>query len=85
MKNYIALFCLIILFGCHSNKNNQENSNLFYVGTYTDGESQGIYKCVLQADGSLDRIGLVAKTDNPSFLAKSADNKFLVAVNEINK
>jgi len=56
----------------------------FYVGTYTDGESEGIYKYALQEDGILQRIGLAAVSDNPSFLAKSTDNKYLIAVNEIN-
>lgn len=55
----------------------------FYVGTYTQKESQGIYQYSLQHDGTLIKIGLVAKAENPSFLAKSPDQKFLVAVNEI--
>lgn len=55
----------------------------FYVGTYTNSESEGIYKYVLRKDGTLKSLGLVAKSDNPSFLAKSADKKFLVAVSEI--
>ena len=56
----------------------------FFVGSYTDGESDGIYKYILHEDGSLTKAGLVAKADNPSFLAISADRKFLVAINEVN-
>ena len=55
----------------------------FYVGTYTNGESEGIYKYVLQGDGKMNKIGLAAKTDNPSFLGKTSDEKYVVAVNEI--
>ncbi|MFK5973367.1 MAG: lactonase family protein [Flavobacteriaceae bacterium] len=55
----------------------------FFVGTYTNSKSEGIYKYVLRKDGTLKSLGLAAKLDNPSFLAKSADNKFLVAVSEI--
>tara|TARA_R110000751_G_C13793604_1_gene482561 strand:+ start:13818 stop:14933 length:1116 start_codon:yes stop_codon:yes gene_type:complete len=55
----------------------------FYVGTYTQKGSQGIYKYSLQKDGTLRRMGLAAKSDNPTFLAKSPDQKFLIAVNEI--
>jgi 6-phosphogluconolactonase len=79
----ITLFTLI---GCQTNKKKgmQENKTYpFYVGTYTDGESQGIYRYSIQTDGYLRRVALAAKSDNPSFLAKSADGKFLVAVNEI--
>jgi len=54
----------------------------FYVGTYTRGESEGIYKYVLEDNGQLKAIGLAARTENPSFLAKSHDGKFLLAVNE---
>lgn len=57
----------------------------FYVGTYTNGESEGIYKYQLDSAGKLKQIGLVAKTDNPSFLAKTKDNQTLLAVAETDK
>ncbi|MCF6268895.1 MAG: lactonase family protein [Melioribacteraceae bacterium] len=56
----------------------------FFVGTYTDSGSKGIYKYLLKSDGSLKQIGLAAKSENPSFLTMSADKKFLIAINEIN-
>tara|TARA_R110002051_G_scaffold100879_4_gene171412 strand:- start:60963 stop:62045 length:1083 start_codon:yes stop_codon:yes gene_type:complete len=55
----------------------------FYVGTYTQKESKGIYKYSLSDTGVLKKIGLVASTENPSFLALSHDQKSLIAVNEI--
>ncbi|MGB5404674.1 MAG: lactonase family protein [Robiginitalea sp.] len=55
----------------------------FYLGTYTDGESQGIYQYSLSADGTLSRTGLVVEAENPSFLALSADGNYLLAVNEV--
>ncbi len=55
----------------------------FYVGTYTDKESKGIYKYSLSADGKLAKIGLAATANNPSFLALSPDKKFLLTVNEL--
>jgi 6-phosphogluconolactonase len=54
----------------------------FYVGTYTNSSSEGIYKYNLLDSGELALIGLAAKSENPSFLSKSADNKYLIAVNE---
>lgn len=57
----------------------------FYVGTYTDEESQGIYKYELNPDGKLIRIGLVAKTENPSFLSFNNVKNVLLAVNENEK
>ena len=61
-----------------------QNNHNFYVGTYTKGDSKGIYKYSLKNDGTLQFQGLVAKSNNPSFLAKTSDNKYLIAVNEIN-
>ena len=55
----------------------------FYVGTYTRAESEGIYRYELNENGTLNRLGLAAATENPSFLVKSDDQKYLLAVNEI--
>lgn len=54
----------------------------FYVGTYTGGDSRGIYKFSLGADGIIIKHGLSALTENPSFLAWDAAGKYLLAVNE---
>ncbi|MCD6543055.1 MAG: lactonase family protein [Flavobacteriaceae bacterium] len=87
MKPLFLLSLVLILNSC---KNKQENTQKtvqnhpFYVGTYTNGNSEGIYKYVLQNDGKLTKIGLVAKSENPSFLTWSHNKKFLLAVNETN-
>ncbi|RQG87814.1 lactonase family protein [Natrarchaeobius halalkaliphilus] len=55
-----------------------------FVGTYTDTESEGIYRCrVDEPTGSIDDIELVAATDDPSFLAVDPTHRFLYAVNEV--
>lgn len=85
-QNIIIPFIIILLVSCQTKKKEvlQENkAHSFFVGTYTSGESQGIYKYTLQTDGTLQLIGLAATADNPSFLTKSVDGKFLLAVNEI--
>ena len=57
-----------------------------YVGTYTDKGSKGIYAYQFDpSTGELSDIGLVATTDNPSFLAVAGDDKYLYALNEVNK
>jgi len=55
----------------------------FYVGTYTEATSEGIYKYLLHSDGSISEMGLVAKTENPSWITLSTDKNILLAVNEI--
>jgi len=55
-----------------------------YVGTYTKGESKGIYGFRYDSrSGRLSPLGLVAETANPSFLAVDPTHKFLYAVNEL--
>ncbi len=57
-----------------------------YIGTYTGGDSEGIYRLVLKIDGDKIQssdLKLVAKTANPSFLALHPDGKLLYAVGEL--
>lgn len=61
-------------------------SRIFYVGTYTGGESKGIYGFSLDVKtGKLESLGLLAATENPSFLALDRDGKYLYAVNEVDE
>ena len=77
------LTLVIFLFSCKQEPMKTKHSMPFYVGTYTNGESEGIYQFELSVDGNLIKKGLLAKSENPSFLCKSADGKFLMAVNEV--
>ncbi len=55
-----------------------------FVGTYTGGESQGIYRLELDpATGALSEPQLAAEMSNPSFLAIHPDHTFLYAVSEV--
>ncbi|NOY81244.1 MAG: lactonase family protein [Kiritimatiellaeota bacterium] len=57
---------------------------LLFVGTYTKGDSVGIYAFRFDsATGALAFTGESAKTPNPSFLAPSPDGNFLYAVSEL--
>lgn len=60
-----------------------------FVGTYTRAPSKGIYAYRFQpATGQVTPLGaggLVAETENPSFLAVHPNQRFLYAVNEISK
>ncbi|MDM9632728.1 lactonase family protein [Robiginitalea aurantiaca] len=94
LRNVLTLL-LVLSMSCKESKKTksdapvQENSEQtssevpFYVGTYTDGDSEGIYKFFLAGDGSLRAAGLMAETENPSFLALSPDGQYLLAVNEV--
>ncbi len=54
----------------------------FYIGTYTNGESKGIYEATLNSDGSISKPVLAVEASNPSYLAFSKDKDILLAVNE---
>jgi 6-phosphogluconolactonase len=59
------------------------NKYLFYVGTYTDHGSKGIYGYRFDsATGKVESLGLAAESPEPSFLAVSPNGNFIYAVNE---
>src|SRR3954464_1042670 len=62
---------------------------IMFVGTYTKAPSKGIYayrfNATTGAATPLGTDGLVAETENPSFLAVHPNHRFLYAVNEISK
>ena len=62
----------------------KQNDFDFYLGTYTDSGSRGIYKFTLTDNGTIINKGLVAETENPSFITLSYDKKYLIAINEVN-
>src|SRR5450631_2122695 len=82
----LALFLLPLLAAAAPAK--QPGKYLFYVGTYTEegSKSKGIYAYRYDAaTAQITPLGLAAETTNPSFVAPSANGKFLYAVNEVGK
>ena len=54
-----------------------------YVGTYTSGDSKGIYQFSFDTKtGKAGPVSLAAETPEPSFLAIHPDGKHVIAVNE---
>lgn len=52
-----------------------------YIGTYTKGESEGIYSFTLDAaSGQIIDVKAAASIDNPTYLTVSPDNQFLYSV-----
>ena len=59
---------------------------LVYVGTYTRGKSEGIYRFRLDMKtGALTPRGVVRDVVNPSFLALHPSGRFLYAVSEVSE
>ena len=95
MKNYIALFALLLLLAACNSKGDKPpiqkaTTVTTFIGTYTRkeghvyGKGLGIY--VFKQDstsGYLDEVGVEEGIVNPSFLVPSHDGKYLYAVEEI--
>ena len=59
---------------------------MLFVGTYTHRDAQGIYAWRFDSGtGRAEGLGLVAKTENPSFLALHPSGRYLFAVNELGR
>ena len=84
MRHFTKACCIAILLlaACQDQPKTEPMYTLF-VGTYTDGDSDGIYKYTFNAtDGSLTQDTLAARLTNPSYLTISKDGKHLYAVQE---
>ena len=58
-------------------------SEIFYVGTYTDGDSEGIYRCRFDAEtGAVEVLGATGGVQNPSFLAIEPSGRYLYSTSE---
>jgi 6-phosphogluconolactonase len=85
-RNIILFASLLFVAGCQNSNfktTEEQNAYSFYLGTYTDGESEGIYKLTMDTAGHIEMLGLAATTNNPSFLAFANHQQTLLAVNEI--
>jgi len=85
MKFKILLIVALAMTFSNCTPENEIKPLTLFVGTYTDAESEGIYK--LQFDTKQGKIidsNLAAEITSPSFLAVSPKKDFLYAVQEIN-
>ncbi len=82
MKKIVFVCLLLLGISCAEKKELMEPLDVF-VGTYTDGDSEGIYRYSFDPNtGQLQDRELMASLPNPSFLAISKDKKNLYAVQE---
>jgi 6-phosphogluconolactonase len=66
----------------------QGTDQIMYIGTYTRAPSKGIYAYRLGANGELTPVaadGLAVETEHPSFLAVHPNQRFVYAVNELDR
>jgi 6-phosphogluconolactonase len=89
VKFYAIALSILFIAACNPDKKKEQDQKgkdySCFVGTYTSGDSDGIYKIRMNKDGNFSSPVLAARSENPSFLALTDDSKFLVAVNENDK
>ncbi len=57
------------------------STGIFYVGTFTSEGAEGIYQCNFNSStGAISQTMVYKGVDNPNFLRKSPDGKYLYAV-----
>ncbi|WP_226021586.1 lactonase family protein [Halomicrobium salinisoli] len=61
------------------------DDRIAFVGTYTDGDSEGVYTVRADAEGRIERLGATDAGENPSFLALHPGDHYLYAVNEVDE
>ena len=80
----VLLAALLPIWVRSAEKPSAQGKYLVYIGTYTQGESKGIYAYRFDAGtGESTSLGLAAATTNPSFLVIHPNRRYLYAVNEI--
>lgn len=63
--------------------NCEKQTTTLYVGTYTNGDSNGIYQFEFNSEtGALTNKQLATTSENPSYITSSPDKKYIYAVNE---
>lgn len=89
-----ALLMLLLFTGfiaCKQTVSEEENSEEiteeaeFYIGTYSRDNSKGIYKATIDGQGKFTEAQTVAQVNNPSFIRKTANGRFLLSVSETEK
>lgn len=60
----------------------QSQESYLLAGTYTTGQSEGIYVFLFNSETGVSKPGGYVKTSNPSYLVVSPDEQFVYAVHE---
>ncbi|MEK7718508.1 MAG: lactonase family protein [Bacteroidota bacterium] len=83
IKHLFIFLFLVVSYATLAQNIPNKNILHFYVGTYTDSGSEGIYRFGLDTQsGKLHSNGLAVLSENPSYLAMSKDGRNLLAVRE---
>ncbi|MGE4587089.1 MAG: lactonase family protein [Mangrovibacterium sp.] len=65
---------------------NSEIKPVLYAGTYSEANSEGIYRFVYDSGNGLpERAGVTPNQENPSFMALHPGGKYLYAVSEVDR
>lgn len=79
MKKLVLSFLLVLAITVLSAQDN--DTGILYVGTFTSEGAEGIYQCSFNSStGTISQTMVYKGVDNPNFLRKSPDGKYLYVV-----
>ncbi|HDP34371.1 MAG TPA: lactonase family protein, partial [Candidatus Hydrogenedentes bacterium] len=84
MKATIVFLLFVCMFAvCAADAGEPPAEWRVYIGTYTGGRSEGIYRLRLDAEtGRIESLGLAGAAENPSFLALHPHKNILYSVGQ---
>src|SRR5580765_6859894 len=86
MKRLLLAAASLLSVQAFAQKDKTPSTYDLVIGTYTKGESKGIYVYrFYEESGKLAYLNQIDDVSNPSYLCLSKDNKFIYAVNEDGK
>ena len=80
---FIVLGLALLIISCSNPATETKSMISMYIGTYTNGDSEGIYHVPFdQQTGEAGEVTLASSTENPSFLAVGPGGGYIYTVNE---
>ena len=79
---YYSYFIIFFLLFSFQSSGQTGNDYYLVTGTYTSGKSEGIYVFDFNTETAESQLVSTTKTDNPSYLTVSTNEKYIYAVNE---
>ncbi len=80
-NNIVKFFLSFAILIISLNVSNAGDNTIVYFGTYTSGDSDGIYVAIMDPEtGRLSKTKLAVKVENPSFLAIHPNQKHLYSI-----
>ncbi len=84
LRNKLLTALVLVIISCSPRSESPGNIAALYIGTYTTTDSEGVYRVDFDlSTGAFGSKTLVARTENPSYLALDESKQCMYVVNEV--